>query len=285
MGVDTRREPLRNHTQQRLAPLPNGAELWKAALCFKKESGLRKRGWRREGDTCLWVDVVLWLRGGRRVAEGVCVDRRARDGMLSGSRLKLRQTGVVPGGGLIQVTAETHDKSEHNCVWRRCDLMGGKTQTCSTCTTRCARTSALTEPNVTARATVARWQQCELTGHVRSWMKLAKTTPVAKLVGTFSVCVQLISQSPDVICPVLCFLYSSKSGLQEQNYTQVVKNVKRLIYFLTLIKQKWKIFCSVLQHWAFFFFLRFLDSRSHVNQQKIISCNHKPDNWKDVLVK
>lgn len=46
--------------------------------------------WRpSERDTCLWVDVVLWLRGGRRVAEGVCVDRSVGDGMLGHSRLEL----------------------------------------------------------------------------------------------------------------------------------------------------------------------------------------------------
>ncbi len=44
------------------------------------------------------------------------------------------------------------------------------------------------------------WQECELSGHVFSWMKLAETVLVAKLVGTFSVCMQLISLSPGFIC-------------------------------------------------------------------------------------
>lgn len=34
------------------------------------------------------------------------MDRRAADGMLSGSRLELRHSGVVPSGCLIQVTAK-----------------------------------------------------------------------------------------------------------------------------------------------------------------------------------
>lgn len=57
--------------------------------------------------TCLWVDVVLWLRSGRRVAEGVCVDRSVGDGMLRRSRLELRDSGVVPSSCFIQVTANT----------------------------------------------------------------------------------------------------------------------------------------------------------------------------------
>lgn len=48
------------------------------------------------------------------------------------------------------------------------------------------------------------WQERELSGHVLSWMKLAESTLVAKLVGTFSVCMQLISLSPGFICTAAC---------------------------------------------------------------------------------
>lgn len=79
----------------------------------KGEGGERGRR-QSKSDTCLWIDV-LWLRGGCRVAEGVAVDWSARDGMLSCSRLKLRESGVVPSGCLIQVTANTHNKSKLIC--------------------------------------------------------------------------------------------------------------------------------------------------------------------------
>lgn len=54
------------------------------------------------------------------------------------------------------------------------------------------------------------WQASELTGHVCSWMKLTETTPVAKPVGTFSVCLQLISQSARVVSTV-CFSFPFNS--------------------------------------------------------------------------
>lgn len=63
---------------------------------------------------CLWIDV-LWLRSGRWVAEGVGVDRSARDRMLSCSRLKLRKSGVVPSGCLIQVIEEVTLASRRFC--------------------------------------------------------------------------------------------------------------------------------------------------------------------------
>lgn len=63
--------------------------------------------------TCLWVDV-LWRRSGCWVAKGVAMDRSARYRMLSWSRLKLRQSRIMPGCCLIQVT-ETHNKSKQIC--------------------------------------------------------------------------------------------------------------------------------------------------------------------------
>lgn len=44
----------------------------------------RGEGRGKQSDTCVWIDV-LWLRSGCWVAEGVGMDRSARDGMLSHS--------------------------------------------------------------------------------------------------------------------------------------------------------------------------------------------------------
>lgn len=54
------------------------------------------------------------------------------------------------------------------------------------------------------------WQAGEPTGRVCSWMKLTETAPVAKPVGTFSGCLQLISQSTRVVRTV-CFPFTFNS--------------------------------------------------------------------------
>lgn len=103
----------------------------------------------------------------------------------------------------------TQNKSKHigfcyaTATWRIGNTRHVSPQTCFTCMTRCARTSALTE-RCKRHCLCSRvlWQECELSGHVLSWKKLAETTLVAKLVGIFSVCLQLISKSPGVICTV-----------------------------------------------------------------------------------
>lgn len=66
--------------------------------CQAEDAGVHLLG-------CLWIDV-LWLCSGCWVAERVGVDRRARDGMLRCSRLKLRKSRVVPSGCLFQVIEE-----------------------------------------------------------------------------------------------------------------------------------------------------------------------------------
>ena len=68
---------------------------------------------RAGGGTWLWADAAGGWRGGR-VADGVGVCRAAGQGSLGCSRLERRHPGVVPGGGFIQVAANTHT-SEHVC--------------------------------------------------------------------------------------------------------------------------------------------------------------------------
>lgn len=173
-----------------------------------KRNWIITRGWKSENDTWLWADAVLRLRGGLcRVAEGVRVDRGAGDWSLGCSRLELCNSGVMPSGCLIQVAANTRQVWTylHICDIRAARRMGSTRRTwprtCSTCTTRCAHASALRSP--TSRLALPG----PLTGHVCSWMKLTETTPVAKPVGTFSVCLQLISQSASVVSAVFSFSF------------------------------------------------------------------------------
>lgn len=142
----TKRESLRKpHPDSSYCCRSSEKQVW--AL---KRNWIITRGRKSESDTCLRAHVVLGLCGGlRRVAEGVRVDRGAGDGTLGRGRLELRDSGVVPSGCLIQVAANTHNKPEHICVrdvtatWWIGSTRHTWPQTCSTCTTRCARASAL----------------------------------------------------------------------------------------------------------------------------------------------
>lgn len=111
-----------------------GLNSLKQVSALKRNWILRQDGiglvdeWRlSESDTCLWVDVVLWLRGGCRVAEGVCVDWSVGDGMLRRSRLELWDSGVVPSGCLIQVTVNTWQVWTYRRLSHRSSLMQKKT--------------------------------------------------------------------------------------------------------------------------------------------------------------
>lgn len=198
-------------SRRKITPSKDLTHYWwswttKSRSVLYKETGLwtgrERRGGRRwsESDTCLLIDV-LWLRGGCWVAKGVAVDRSARDGMLSRSRLKLRESGVVPSGCLIQVTANTHNKSKLIC-------------SCHTTATWwirrhffffCLRPALPVRPDVHAQLHSHRWP---LTGVCQAGCshksKPAETVQVAKLVGSFSVCMKPISLSPGFICAAAC---------------------------------------------------------------------------------
>lgn len=209
----TKRESLRNHTQTR--PTAAEAELWQAGLSFKKKLDYNEgvEEWERYlalGWCCF--GVAWWAVPG--CWGSVCGPGCWR--LVAG----LQPTGAVqfwghakwlsyPGGckhtTSLNISASVTSRQTDGWETRGTLDLG-------------PALPVLPDVRVHLHSRAERqgsryrglWQASELTGHVCSWMKLTETTPLAKPVGTFSVCLQLISQSTSVVRTV-CFPFTFNS--------------------------------------------------------------------------